>query len=130
MLRERDITANLTKDYDDITAEYIKNLYTNIFEISHSTQEQIVFIPSLTTKKIEKVVANKLPFFPKNGMIVCQSVEGTNSTTACDMLFSRANIKYVKNFEDVFKLVAITNVIFEFCQLKIIFMVLLLTYMI
>ncbi len=103
--REREIIANLTKGLDDQMAEYVKMLYTTLFDLSRAYQELSISQGNELQEKIEKAIAETDEFFPKSAVVACQGIEGANSSIACDKLFSRANIMYLANFDGVFKAV-------------------------
>ncbi len=103
--RERDIIYNITKDMDDQLAEYTKVLYTTMFDLSRAYQEHSIVGEGPIQKKIAEAIENTPDLFPKSAVVACQGIEGANSSTACDKLFSRASIMYFNNFEGVFKAV-------------------------
>lgn len=105
--REREIIANLTEGKSEEMAEYIKILYTTLFDCSRSYQAGIMFKESPLIDNVKDALENTPKLFPKSAVVACQGIEGANSTTACEKLFDRPNIKYFKNFEDVF--VAVEN---------------------
>ncbi len=103
--REREVIANLVKGRDERTAEYIKALYLNIFDISRSYQEQEIQGENAMQKTICDAIANTTEFFPKQAVVACQGTEGANSSIACSKIFSSANIMYMRSFDAVFRAV-------------------------
>lgn len=103
--RERDIISRVTATQNDKMAEYTKVLFNTIFNLSRSLQTDQLLVPSKTCEAIKKSIASAQDIFPKNGVVACQGIEGANSQTACEKLFSRPNIMYMGSFEAVFKAV-------------------------
>ncbi len=103
--REREIIYSVTKDMDDQMAEYTKILYTTMFDLSKAYQEHTVVGVHPLQTKITNTILNTNKTFPKSAIVACQGIEGANSSTACDKIFSRASITYFNDFEGVFKAV-------------------------
>ncbi len=103
--REREIIYSVTKNMDDQMAEYTKILYTTMFDLSKAYQEHTVTGESDLQKKITQTLLDTNKKFPKSAVVACQGIEGANSSTACDKIFSRASITYFNDFEGVFKAV-------------------------
>ncbi len=101
--RERDIISKLTLNTDETMSQYIKMLYLSIFDISRSYQENAIICENELQKLIENAISNTQSLFPKKAIVACQGVEGSNSSTACDKVFSFPSIMYMKNFDAVFR---------------------------
>ena len=100
--RERDIIAHLTEGKTEEMAEYIKILYTTIFDVSRSHQANIIYDQSDLCDKVKAALENTPKVFPKSAKVACQGIEGANSTTACEKLFDRPEISYYKSFDEIF----------------------------
>ena len=100
--RERDTIGRLTNAHDDVTADYLKLLFTTIFDISRSHQIVSVNKKSKTVETIAQALEATPPMFPKSAEVACQGTEGANSTFACEKLFSRPKIHYFNSFDSVF----------------------------
>ena len=102
--REREIIGRLTKDHEGVSADYLKLLFTTIFDISRSHQ----IVLTGRNSEIAGNIANALkmtPLFPKSAEVACQGTEGANSTFACEKIFRRPTIVYFNNFDGVFNAV-------------------------
>ncbi len=100
--RERDIIARLTADMNDDMASYTKTWFNTMFEVSRSYQNTQNSPKTDTEKRIENALLPAQSLFPKSAVVACQGVEGANSQLACDKLFGRAKIVYMKSFDSVF----------------------------
>ncbi len=98
--REREILAKVTEKAGD-KERYAYHLYSTLFELSRSRQAELISSPTTVAAQIAKGLENKDELFPQTGMVACQGVEGANSQVACDHIFPRCNIMYVKTFEAV-----------------------------
>jgi len=103
--REREIINRLTNDHDSMTADYLKLLFTTIFDISRSHQIVLTNRNSKTAESIVQALETTPKLFPKEASVACQGTEGANSTYACEKLFSRPAIHYFNNFDSVFNAV-------------------------
>ncbi len=100
--RERDIVARVTDGMDDTMASYTKTWFNTMFECSRSYQNAQNRPKADTEILIEKALLPADTLFPKNAVVACQGVEGANSQLACDKLFERPKIMYMKSFDAVF----------------------------
>lgn len=100
--RERDIIARVTEDMDDTMASYTKTWFNTIFECSRSYQNSRNCPKTKTEENIESSLLPADTLFPKSAVVACQGVEGANSQLACDKLFERPKIMYMKSFDSVF----------------------------
>jgi chorismate mutase/prephenate dehydratase len=103
--REREIISRLTTGRDGMSADYLKLLFTTIFDISRSHQIVLTNRSSKTAEDIAGALATTSQLFPKNAQVACQGTEGANSTFACEKLFARPTILYFNNFDSVFNAV-------------------------
>ena len=100
--REREIVSRLTDKHEGMTADYLKLLFTTIFDISRSHQIVLTNRNSKTASNIAQALATTPQLFPKSAEVACQGTEGANSTFACEKLFSRPTILYFNSFDSVF----------------------------
>jgi len=103
--REREIINRLTNEHDGMTADFLKLLFTTIFDISRSHQIVLTNRSSKTAESITQALAETPQLFPKEARVACQGTEGANSTFACEKLFSRPTILYFNSFDSVFNAV-------------------------
>ncbi|MGL6194365.1 MAG: prephenate dehydratase domain-containing protein, partial [Thermoguttaceae bacterium] len=104
--REREILSNITSHGGETFEEYIKVLFSVLFDLSKSYQIRYLTESSALGKEIDSALANTPKVFPKKAVVACSGVEGAYSQQACDRLFSLPSIMYFKNFEGVFQAVA------------------------
>ncbi len=102
--REREIIARLTAAAGD-KERWVYRLYSTIMELSRASQAAITGASGEVYEQIKKTLENEHPLFPETGSVACQGTEGGNSQLACDKLFPRGNLMYVKSFESVFEAV-------------------------
>ena len=98
--REREILAKVTRKAGD-NERYAYHLFSTLFELARSRQAELINAP---TKVGDQVIASLNAgdqLVPQTGLVACQGVEGGNSQTACDRIFPRGNIMYVKTFDAV-----------------------------
>lgn len=103
--REREIISRLTKDHEGVSADYLKLLFTTIFDISRSHQIVLMGRNSETATDIARALETTPRLFPKSAEVACQGTEGANSTFACEKLFRRPTILYFNSFDGVFNAV-------------------------
>ena len=51
--------------------------------------------------QVRACLENRDQLFPQTGLVACQGIEGGNSQAACDKMFPRGSIMYVKTFDAV-----------------------------
>ena len=98
--REREVLAKVTEKAGD-KERYAYHLYSTLFELSRSRQAELLTAPSRVAAQIKTSLDAGSALFPQTGLVACQGVEGGNSQVACDRLFPRGNIVYVKTFSAV-----------------------------
>ena len=104
--REREIISRLTQRHGELSADYLKLLFTTIFDVSRSHQIVLTNRSSKTAEAITQAIETTPQLFPKDAQVACQGTEGANSTFACEKMFSRPTILYFNNFDNVFNAVA------------------------
>ena len=95
--REREILAKVTRKAGD-KERYAYHLYSTLFELARSRQAELISAPTKVGARVKAALASGGEVFPQTGMVACQGVEGANSQAACDRIFPRGNIVYVKSF--------------------------------
>lgn len=104
--REREILKSVSEKAGHEMADYARMLFSTLMDLSKSYQnKRNAEKKGELAKKIDSALENTSKIFPQSGTVVCQGIEGAYSQLACDRLFKNPDIKYVKNFEDVFKAV-------------------------
>jgi len=104
--REREILAKV-RERSGGMERYSNTLFTTLLELSRAYQDRLLAAPTETSALIGKALAqHAADVFPQTGTIACQGVEGGNSQIACDRLFPRGNLMYLKTFESVFDAVS------------------------
>lgn len=103
--REREILSRIAEAAGAKYENYAKLLYSAIFEMSRSYQNQMLTQPTQLVEDIRAAIERTPKTFPAKAKVACQGVEGAYSQQAADRLFSLADIKYVNSFEDVFRAV-------------------------
>lgn len=98
--REREILAAVSEK-SGAMEPYAHYLFSTLFKLSRSRQNELISEPSKVRTQIEKAIESGEAVFPRSGTVACQGIEGSNSQAACEKLFSRGNIMYVKSFEAV-----------------------------
>jgi len=98
--REREVLAKVTEKAGD-KERYAYHLFSTLFELSRSRQAELISAPTKVAAQVKASLAAGHDIFPQTGLVACQGVEGANSQVACDRLFPRGNIVYVKTFAGV-----------------------------
>lgn len=98
--REREILAKVMEKAGD-RESYAYHLFSTLMELSRSRQAELLCAPTKISDQVRAALASGSEIFPQTGLIACQGVEGGNSQAACDRLFPRGNLMYVKTFQAV-----------------------------
>ena len=98
--REREILAKVMEKAGD-REQYAHHLFSTLFELSRSRQAELICAPTRVAAQVKAALANGGELFPQTGLVACQGVEGGNSQVACDRLFPRGHLVYVKTFQAV-----------------------------
>lgn len=101
--RERDILNRVGEAAGPEMSEYSRILFSTLMDLSKSYQnKKNADKNGVFASKIKQALENTPKIFPNSGTVACQGIEGAYSQIACDKLFKNPDIKFVKNFEDVF----------------------------
>ena len=99
--REREILAKVMEKAGEQREHYAYHLFSTLMELSRSRQAELICAPTKIAAQVKSALASGSELFPQTGLIACQGVEGGNSQAACDRLFPRGNLVYVKTFQAV-----------------------------
>ena len=100
--REREKLASVSDMAGENMKDYVRVLYSLIFELSRSYQGSILGKKSELYNDIINAIDNTDKLFPKSPVVACQGTEGAYSQIACDKLFRDSKIMYCSTFEHVF----------------------------
>ena len=98
--RERAVLAKVTENAGN-RERYAYHLFSTLFELARSRQAELIDAPTRVGEQVVASLNAGDQLFPQTGLIACQGVEGVNSQAACDRLFPRGKLMYVKTFEAV-----------------------------
>ena len=98
--REREVLAAVMEKAGS-RERYAYHLFSTIMELAKSRQAELISSPTKVAAQVKTSLAAATVLFPQTGLIACQGVEGANQQVACDRLFPRGNIVYVKSFAAV-----------------------------
>ena len=98
--REREVLAAVMEKAGS-RERYAYHLFSTIMELAKSRQAELISSPTKVAAQIKTSLAAGTALFPQTGLIACQGVEGANQQVACDRLFPRGNLVYVKSFAAV-----------------------------
>ena len=100
--RERQKLCDIAEKSRPETAEYMRVLYSLIFELSRSYQTRLLGKTTPLSDEINNAIENTQKLFPPAAAVACQGVEGANSQKACEAMFKSPSIMYVSSFEGIF----------------------------
>ena len=103
--REREVLARVAEKSGDLEM-YSHRLFTTLMDLSKARQSELMDTNNPLAEKITAALLPAEELFPKTGLVACPGVEGGNSQAACDKLFPRGKLMFVKNFNAVFDAVA------------------------
>ena len=103
--REREKLASIASMAREDIRPYYHVLYSLLFELSRSYQNEINKNNSGKFDEIRKAIEETPKMFPKAADVACQGVEGAYSSIACEKIFAAPNIQYFTSFEGVFNAV-------------------------
>lgn len=103
--REDAIIERITAGLDADTAQYVRMLYTNIFELSRASQAVRIAEASQASDAPCFVFSeDEFPTYTKE-TVACQGASGANSESAAHALFSSPNVRFYSTFEQVIRAV-------------------------
>jgi len=98
--REREVLANVMEKAGS-RERHAYHLFSTLMELAKSRQAELISSPTKVAAQVKTSLTVGTALFPQTGLIACQGVEGANQQVACDRLFPRGNIVYVKTFAAV-----------------------------
>ena len=101
--RERQILQEVATKAGPDMENYVRVLYSMIFELSRSYQSKRNTGANQLYQTITTSIENTPKLFPQAPMVACQGVEGAYSQIACEKMFKAPYIMYFKNFDGVFQ---------------------------
>lgn len=103
--REREILNSVASKSSPETKNYMRVLYSLMFELSRSYQSKILNKNTEMYENIMNAIENTPKLFPTDVQVACQGVEGAYSQLACEKMFKSPSIMYLSSFEGVFSAV-------------------------
>lgn len=100
--RERAKLKEIYDSCDPQAADYAEKLYSYIFELSRSYQNNLKQEKCETSQRIADALESTPEDFPVRPTVACQGEEGSYSQQAAEKLFKRPGIMHFGTFEDVF----------------------------
>ena len=101
--RERQKLASVTEQSEPELAEFNRNLFSVIMDLSKAYQQDQIRPHNAWEKMIQNAIENTEKTLPKYPFVACQGVEGAYSQIAADKIFkTKTNIMYCTDFEGVF----------------------------
>ena len=98
--RERAVLARVTESAGS-RERYAYHLFSTLFELARSRQAELIDAPTKVGAQVRACLENRDQLFPQTGLVACQGIEGGNPQAACDKMFPRGGIMYVKTFDAV-----------------------------
>ncbi len=103
--RERQILQSIAERTRPETRNYMRVLYSLMFELSRAYQGKLLNTNSEMFENIMNAIENTPKLFPSDAKVACQGVEGAYSQIACEKMFKNPEIMYMSNFDAVFSAV-------------------------
>ncbi|MBQ4353552.1 MAG: chorismate mutase [Clostridia bacterium] len=103
--RERDKLTQLAEMAGEDMGNYIRQMYSLLFELSRDYQHKLLGTSSDLYTSITDAIENTPKLFPEAAHVACQGTEGAYSMMAAEKLFKQPDIEYVKTFADVIRAV-------------------------
>ena len=103
--REREKLTQLAEMAGPDMGNYIRQMYSLMFELSRDHQNRLLGTSSDLYEAITKAIDETPRLFPEGARVACQGTEGAYSMMAAEKLFKQPDIEYVKTFADVIRAV-------------------------
>ena len=100
--REREKLADVCGKVPQEMRNYTSVLYSSLFELSRSYQNQKLQTGTDLSDRITGAVENTPRLFPEHASVAVCGVEGAYAQQACEKAFKTPSIFYMNNFEGVF----------------------------
>ena len=104
--REREKLQDVASKSRADVEGYMRVLYDLMFELSRAYQNRLLSRETPQLQAIKQAIAETPQLFPRKARVMCQGVDGSYSTAACERLFAAPEILYVKSFDGVFNAVS------------------------
>ncbi len=104
-VREREKLRSVTELADDDMKNYIRQIYSLLFEVSRDHQSRLLGKSTRLYEEIGTAIETTPRLFPTSAHVACQGIEGAYSMEAALKLFKDPQITYVKTFSDVIRAV-------------------------
>lgn len=99
--REREVLQRAQEESGEYE-RYAYEFFNATIGLSKARQYELFPQSSAIRAQIDQALAAGEEIFPRTGTIACQGVEGAHAQVACDKLFPRGTVMFVKTFEAVF----------------------------
>jgi len=103
--REREKLTALAQMAGPEMGNYIRQMYSLIFELSRDHQHRLLGTSTALYDSITRAIEETPRLFPEGAHVACQGTEGAYSMMAAEKIFRQPDIEYVKTFDDVIRAV-------------------------
>lgn len=100
--RERALLAKIAGLAGEEFADSALALYSTLLGLSRAYQGRLLGGDGVTATAVKEAIKNTPQIFPERAAVACQGVEGAYSQIAAEKIFSYPNIRYYRDFDDVF----------------------------
>lgn len=100
--RERALLAKIANLAGEELADSALALYSTLLGLSRAYQGRLLGGDGVTATAVKEAIKNTPSIFPERAVVACQGVEGAYSQIAAEKIFSYPNIRYYRDFDDVF----------------------------
>lgn len=104
-VRELEILNRVANAVGDKLETYARRLFSTLFDMSKSYQNQLMNPGSQLAKDIKAASRELTRSFPSKATVACQGTAGSYSQQACEKLFSMPNPIFFHDFDGVFQAV-------------------------
>ena len=101
-VREKQKVQDLLEKSPEKYRDYVRLLYSEIFELSKSLQRKQNAEGTGLTAKILSAIDNTEKMLPAGASVACQGTSGAFAEQACEKIFKHPNIMFFSSFEAVF----------------------------
>ena len=117
-VRELEILNRVANTVGDKLETYARRLFSTIFDLSKSYQNQLMNHSSQVAKDIEAASRELTRPFPSKATVACQGAAGSYSQQACEKLFSLPNPVFLMILMGCFRLWSKVCASMVCCRLK------------
>ncbi len=101
-IREKQKVRDLLEKSPEEYRDYVRLLYSEIFELSKSLQRKQNADGTGLTERILSAIENTEKMLPAGATVACQGTGGAFAEQACEKVFRHPNIMFFSSFEAVF----------------------------